>query len=87
MPFFLHLVPAGDDFDDGREVHGFNNLDFMLAWHGDWFGEAEDEGPAPCLAEVPLPDGIAEIRTGQYSVEDSRRVREAEMRPADDWAN
>ena len=85
-PFFLHVVPAGDDFDDGREVHGFNNLDFMLARHGDWFGEAEDEGPAPCLAEVPLPEyGIAEIRTGQYSVEDSRRVWQGEIHPADDW--
>ena len=85
-PFFLHVVPAGDDFDDGREVHGYNNLDFMLARHGDWFGEAEDEGPAPCLAEVPLPDyGIAEIRTGQYSVENSRRVWEGEIHPADDW--
>ena len=64
-PFFLHVVPAGDDFDDGREAHGFNNLDFMLAWHGDWLGE---EGEiAPCLAEVPLPKyGIAKITTGQY---------------------
>ena len=78
-PFFLHLVPVGDDFDDGREAHGFNNLDFMLAWHGDWFGTGT------CLAEVPLPDyGIAEIRTGQYSVEDSRRVWEGEIHPADD---
>ena len=64
-PFFLHVVPAGDDFDDGREAHGFNNLDFMLAWHGDWLGE---EGEiAPCLAKVPLPKyGIAKITTGQY---------------------
>ena len=82
-PFFLHLAPAGDDFDDGREAHGFNNLDFMLAWHGDWIGEEGDGGP--CLAEVPLPDyGIAEIRTGQYSVEDSRRVWEGEIHPAND---
>ena len=87
-PFFLHLVPAGDEFDDGREVHGFNNLDFTLAWRGDWFGEEGDERPAPCLAEVPLPDyGIAEIRTGQYSVADSRRVWEGEIRPVDDWGN
>ena len=85
-PFFLHLVPVGDDFDDGREAHGFNNLDFMLAWRGDWFGEEGDGGP--CLAEVPLPDyGIAKIRTGQYSAEDSRRVWEGEIRPADDWGN
>ena len=85
-PFFLHLVPVGDDFDDGREAHGFNNLDFMLAWRGDWFGEEGDGGP--CLAEVPLPDyGIAKIRTGQYSGEDSRRVWEGEIRPADDWGN
>ena len=64
-PFYLHLVPAGDDFDEGREAHGFNNLDFMLAWHGDWFGEEGETGL--CLAEVPLPDyGIARIVTGQY---------------------
>ena len=85
-PFFLHLAPTGDDFDEGRESVGFNNLDFMLEHHGDWFGEDRDGGP--CLAEVPLPNyGIAEIRTGQYSVEDSRRVWEGEIRPADDWGN
>ena len=83
-PFFLHLTPAGDDFDEGRESIGYNNLDFMLEYRGDWFGEQGDAGP--CLAEVPLPDyGIASIRTGQYSVEDSRRVWEGEIHPADDW--
>ena len=77
-PFFLHVAPVGrDDFDEGRESVGYNNLDFLLRNHGDWFGEAEDERPAPCLAEVPLPEyGIAEIRTGQYMAEDFRRVWE-----------
>ena len=77
-PFFLHVVPVGDDFDEGREAVGYNNLDFMLGYHGYWFGEQGDGGP--CLAEVPLPDcGIASIRIGQYSVEDSRRVWEGEI--------
>ena len=77
-PFFLHVVPAGDDFDDGREAVGFNNLDFMLRHRGDWFGE-EGEA-APCLAEVPLPSyPIAEIRTGQYAAEDFRSVWEGEI--------
>ena len=77
-PFFLHLVPVGDDFDDGREVHGFNNLDFMLEHHGEWFGE--EMGGGPCLAEVPLPDyRIARIRTGQYTLADSRVVWGGEL--------
>ena len=80
--FFLHLVPAGDDFDDGRESVGFNNLDFMLEQHGDWFGEEGET--APCLAEVPLPDyAIAEIRTGQYTLPDIRNVWAVGIRSAD----
>ncbi len=79
-PFFLHVVPAGDDFDDGREAHGFNNHDFLLERHGDRFGE--ERGGGPCLVEVPLPDyGIAEIRTGQYRLDDLRRIWEGEVRP------
>ena len=62
-PFYLHLVPAGDDFDAGRESAGFNNLDFRFEHYGDWSGE---DGSA-CLANVPLPEyGIASIRTGQF---------------------
>ena len=70
-PFFLHAAPVGrDDFDEGRESVGYNNLDFLLEDRGDWFGEAEDEGPRPCLAEVPLPEyGIATVSTGQYRAE------------------
>ena len=80
-PFFLHLVPAGDDFEDGREEFGYNNLDFMLAWHGDWDWLGEAGEIAPCLAEVPLPKyGIAEIRTGQYRTDDLRRIWEGEVR-------
>ena len=73
-PFFLHLVPAGDDFDDGRAPLGYNNADFMLEHHGGW----SSEDGSPCLARVPLPRyGIAEIRTGQYIAEESfRRVWE-----------
>ena len=65
-PFFLHLVPAGDDFDAGRESVGYNNLDFRFEHYGDWFGE---DGSA-CLAKVPLPEyAIARIRTGQYTAD------------------
>ena len=84
-PFFLHLVPVGDDFDDGREVHGFNNLDFMLEYHGDWLGE--ERGGGACLASVPLPDyDIAKIRTGQYAPADLRIVWGGEIHPADGGA-
>ena len=80
-PFFLHVVPASDDFDDGREAFGFNNLDFMLAQHGDWLGEEEI---APCLAEVPLPKyGVAEIMTGQYTASDFRRIWEGSIASRD----
>ena len=79
-PFILHLVPAGDHFDSGRESEGFNNLDFMLEHHGDWLGEAG--GAGACLAEVPLPPyPIAEIKTGQYTLPDVRTVWEAEIHP------
>ena len=74
-PFFLHVVPAGDDFDDGRESIGYNNLDFMLAQHGHWLGEEGEIGP--CFAEVPLPPyRIAEVRTGQYVAESFLQVWE-----------
>ena len=83
-PFFLHLVPVEDDFDDGREVHGYNNLDFLLEHRGNWFGEeGEEERSGPCLAEVPLPDyGIARIRTGQYTQDG--RIWGGEVHLADD---
>ena len=75
-PFFLHLVPAGDDFDDGR-ASSFNNADFMFRHRGVWSGD----GGTPCLTEVPLPEyGIAEIRTGQYRADDWHRVWEGEVR-------
>ena len=62
--FFLHLVPVGDDWDAGREPHGFNNADFTLEEHGSWAGEAG----SPCLAAVPLPGyPIAAITTGQFT--------------------
>ena len=66
-PFFLHVMPAGED--------GFDNFDFALEHYGVWLG-AQGEG-GPCLAEVPLPSyHIAEIRTGQYLMEDFHRVWE-----------
>ena len=65
-PFFLHLVPAGDGLDPGRESAGFNNLDFWFGRYGAWSGV---DGGA-CLANVPLPEyGIARIRTGQYTAD------------------
>ena len=79
-PFFLHLVPAGDGLDWDRNFIGYDNLDFMLEHHGDWFGEEGGEGP--CLAEVPLPRyPIAKIRTGQYTLPDLRTVWEGEIHP------
>ena len=78
-PFFLHVVPIGDDLDEGRELVGYNNLDFMFEHYGDRFGK--EGGRGNCLAMVPLPRyGIAEIRTGQYTTAD-RRVWEGTIRP------
>ena len=66
-PFFLHVVPAGED--------GFDNFDFALEHYGVWLGAEGEIGP--CLAEVPLPSyHIVEIRTGQYLMEDFHRVWE-----------
>ena len=77
MPFFLHLVPIGDDFDAGRESDGFNNLDFMFERYGVRFGNGSQLN---CLATVPLPGyGIAEIRTGQYTADG--RVWQGRIRP------
>ena len=79
-PFYLHLVPLDDDFDEGRELAGYNNLDFMFRYYGDWLGEAGGEGP--CVAEVALPSyGIAEIRTGQYAPDDFRILWEGTIQP------
>ena len=75
--FFLHLVPIGDDFDEGRESDGFNNLDFRFERYGVRFGSGRQRD---CLATVPLPRyGIAEIRTGQYTVDG--RVWQGRIRP------
>ena len=65
-PFFVYLVPSGDDFDDGRESIGYNDyLHFVVGEYGDWLGEEGSNGP--CVAEVPLPGyGLSAIRTGQY---------------------
>ena len=73
--FFLHLAPVGDDWDAGREPHGFNNADFMLEDHGSWSGAVG----SPCLAEVPLPDyRVAAITTGQFTP--AGRVWDGEIR-------
>ena len=75
-PFFLHLVPQGDDFDPGRASEGFNNADFAFGRYGKWSGEEGDL----CLAVVPLPEyRIAAIRTGQYTP--AGRVWAGEIHP------
>ncbi len=60
--FFLHIFPErADDLPARRKEHGFDNMDFHLAW---W--DASVDGM--CAARVPLPDyPIAGIRTGQFT--------------------
>ena len=78
-PFFLHVVPIGDDLDESGEAVGYNNLDFMFEHHGIRFGK--EEGRGNCFAAIPLPRyGIAEIRTGQYVTADDR-IWEGKIRP------
>ena len=36
-PFFLHVVPARDDFDTVGV--GFENLDFLFKRYGNWSGK------------------------------------------------
>ena len=59
--FFLHVFPADEnDLVAGREVSGFDNLDFELMQKGG----VHDDG---CFASVDLPEyDIASIRTGQW---------------------
>ena len=61
LPFFLHVFPADEnDLVAGREVSGFDNLDFELMQKGG----VHDDG---CFASVDLPEyDIASIRTGQW---------------------
>ena len=67
-PFFLHLVPIGDDLDERLESGDDDVVSyFRLEQHGGRFGR---RGPRHCLATVPLPRyRIAEIRTGQYTAD------------------
>ena len=60
--FFLHVVPErAGDLPEGREQHGFENLDFEFFPSGALF-----EGK--CAARAALPDyPVASVRTGQYT--------------------
>ena len=79
VPFFLHVVPVGDDLDESGEAVGYNNFDFMFEHHGTRFGKKGGRGN--CFAAIPLPRyGIAEIRTGQYVTADDR-IWEGKIRP------
>ena len=79
--FFLH-VDAVDptDLPPARQAIGYQNLDFGFAQSGgSWVGER-------CVVGTELPAyGIAEIRTGQYSVDNGeiRPTWQVEI-PADD---
>ena len=59
--FFLHLSPVDvNDLPDGRQQHGFDNLDSDFHEHGRRFN-------GKCQTTIALPGyGIAGIRTGQY---------------------
>ena len=59
--FFLHVVPVDpNDLDEGREDHGFDNLDFTFISHQGW------RSGSSCFVVVELPGyEIREIRTGQ----------------------
>ena len=58
--FFLHVFPVAlSDLPDGRQLYGYDNLDFQL--------DTDLIDGEACLAIRRLPDyDIATIRTGQY---------------------
>ena len=74
--FFLHVVPANTaDLPLERRESGFDNLDFSLWQKGGRVGHE-------CVARVRLPKyEIAEIRTGQFTLEG--RIWEAVIEVAD----
>ena len=59
-PFFLHV--SSDDLPGSRRRYGFENLDFQFNEFG--VGPGAMIG-GTCLAEVPLPEYVTAIRTGQ----------------------
>ena len=63
--FFLHLVPVDpSDLREGREEHGFDNLDFTFITGQGW------RAGSSCYIVVELPEyQIREIRTGQFAHE------------------
>ena len=63
--FFLHLVPVDpSDLREGREEHGFDNLDFTFISGQGW------RAGNSCYLVVELPEyQILEIRTGQFAHE------------------
>ena len=79
--FFLHVDAVNPtDLPPARQPIGYQNLDFGFAQNGGaWVGER-------CIVGADLPAyGIAEIRTGQYSVDNGeiRPIWQVEI-PADD---
>ena len=60
-PFFLHVVPVDpSDLAEGREEHGFDNLDFTFITGQGW------RAGSSCYVVVDLPEyQIQDIRTGQ----------------------
>ncbi len=72
MTFFLHVVAADpEDLPPERRAFGYANLDFGFAE----YGGARVDGRCVVGAELPAY-GIAAVRTGQYSVDDSE-IRQA----------
>ena len=72
--FFLHLIPADvNNLDEGRRVHGYENLLFEFALEGG--GEFDGK----CLVAVSLPEyNIIGVRTGQLDTNDRTPLWSAE---------
>ena len=60
--FFLHVFPVGEgNLNPDRRQSGFENLDFVFAWSGEFL-----DGDR-CIVQRLLPAyPIARIRTGQF---------------------
>ncbi len=67
--FFVHIVPnVVTDLPEARQVHGFDNADFLFPMYGFNRDHA-------CYAVRPLPDyPFTSIRTGQYKIQTNEGI-------------
>lgn len=72
--FILHPYPVNpSDLPEGRQEHGFDNLDFQFHRHGARFG-------GKCVAAAPLPDyPIDRLRVGQWLPDENRQLWQGEI--------